>query len=67
MSPSASSIAITEKKHQSAIGVPECSSGWWRNVEAATEANGFHQDNNSCGLRLTSGSIKSQKNGIRLR
>jgi hypothetical protein len=67
MSVSASGITITPKQHPSAIGIPECSSGWWRNVEAATEANGFHQDNNSCRLRLTSGSIKSQKNGIRLR
>jgi hypothetical protein len=66
MSVSARGIAITPKQHPSAIGVPECSSDWWRNVEAATKANGFHQGNNSCRLHLTSGSIKSQKNGSRL-
>jgi hypothetical protein len=66
MSVSASSISITPKQHPSAIGVPECSSDWWRNVEAATKANGFHQGNNSCRLHLTSGSIKSLMTGSRL-
>jgi hypothetical protein len=47
MSVSASSIAITPKQHPSSIGVPECSSDWWRNVEVATKANGFHQGNNA--------------------
>jgi hypothetical protein len=63
----ARSIAITPKVLPSIIEAPECSGGWWRNVEVATKANGFHQGNNSCLLHLTSGSIESQKNGSRLR
>lgn len=67
MSVSASGIAITPKESPSAIGVPECLSGWWRMVEAAAEANGFHQGNSGCRLLLTLGSIKFQKYGGILR
>jgi transposase-like protein len=67
LSVSARSIAITPKVLQSVMGAPECSSGWWRNVKAATEANGYHQDNSSYPLRLISGSIKSLTSGIRWR